>query len=459
MEKGKTMKDHNKLKSEDFNFFFEIAVKYIKIFNGMKLLFLLCLPIGLVAQKMDALITKSETERIENYLSSNEMGGRKTFSPGIELASKFISDEFKKIKLETWDHAKNYSQRFNMYTSKVNSLEVNFDGMTFDPKKVCIVSKESKIQIDQSSGYQLVKINKEDNLFRTAYRFLSSEKPSIVLVDESFSANFDRLKFQNPMSENQVNVIFILANELPKSYSISGNLTVEKLALGNVLGVIPGISKPNEYVIFSGHYDHLGIMSQKAIAGDSIYNGANDDAAGTTAMIMLAKYYKKMKNNARTLVFVAFTAEEIGGYGSQYFSKQFKNPNDIVAMFNLEMIGTESKWGKNSAYITGFEKSSMGEILQKNLLGTTFTFYPDPYTDQNLFYRSDNATLAKLGVPAHTISTSKMDSEPNYHKPSDEVGTLDLDNMTAIIKAIAQSAKSIVDGSEAPTRVDIQQLK
>ncbi len=425
----------------------------------MKLLFLLCLPIGLLAQKMDALITKSETERIETYLASNELGGRKTFSQGIELASKFITDEFKKIKLETWNHSKYYTQNFTMFKSKVITLDVIFDGFALDPKKIQVISKETEIQIDQNSGYQIVKINKEDNLFRTAYRLLSSEKPSIVFVDESFSANFDRLKFQNPMSENQVNVIFILANELPKSYSISGTLTIENLSLGNVIGVIPGKSKPNEYVIFSGHYDHLGILSQRAIAGDSIYNGANDDAAGTTAVIMLAKYYKKMKNNARTLIFVAFTAEEIGGFGSQYFSKQFKNPDNIIAMLNLEMIGTESKWGKKSAYITGFEKSSMGEILQKNLLGTAFNFYPDPYTDQNLFYRSDNATLAKLGVPAHTISTSKMDSEPNYHKPSDEVGTLDLDNMTAIIKAIVQSAKSIVDGSESPTRVDIRQLK
>ena len=113
-----------------------------------------------------------------------------------------------------------------------------------------------------------------------------------------------------------------------------------------------------------------------------------------------------------------------------------------MAMFNIEMIGTESKWGKNSAYITGFEKTNMGEILQNNLKGTDFTFHPDPYPTQQLFYRSDNATLARLGVPAHTISTSKMDSEPNYHKASDEIGTLDMQNMAAIIRAIALSSSS-----------------
>jgi Zn-dependent M28 family amino/carboxypeptidase len=165
-----------------------------------------------------------------------------------------------------------------------------------------------------------------------------------------------------------------------------------------------------------------------------------------------------LKDNERTLVFAAFTAEEIGGFGATYFSKQF-DPAQVMAMFNIEMIGTESKWGKNSAYITGFEKTNMGEILQNNLKGTDFTFHPDPYPTQQLFYRSDNATLARLGVPAHTISTSKMDSEPNYHKASDEIGTLDMQNMAAIIRAIALSSKGIVSGKETPSRVDVSALR
>ena len=117
------------------------------------------------------------------------------------------------------------------------------------------------------------------------------------------------------------------------------------------------------------------------------------------------------------------------------------------------MIGTNSKWGKNSAYITGYEKSDFGKLLQENLKGSAFTFYPDPYPDQKLFYRSDNATLARLGVPAHTISTSKMDSEKFYHTVNDEVETLDLQNMTEIIRAIAISSKGIVAGKQTPARV------
>ena len=82
-----------------------------------------------------------------------------------------------------------------------------------------------------------------------------------------------------------------------------------------------------------------------------------------------------------------------------------------------------------------------------------------PYPEQQLFYRSDNATLAKLGVPAHTISTSKMDSEPTYHTADDEFETLDIDNMTQIIKSIALSSYSIISGKDTPTRVNTTQLK
>src|SRR6202000_23479 len=146
-------------------------------------------------------------------------------------------------------------------------------------------------------------------------------------------------------------LVFVLGNHDDlKSFDVSYIGKKEQLPLFNIAGIIPGKTKKNEYVIFSGHYDHLGIL--KPMQGDSIANGADDDASGTTAMITLARYYKKLNNNARTLVFVAFTAEEIGEYGSQYFSKQI-DADKTVAMFNIEMIGKPSKFGQNSAFITG----------------------------------------------------------------------------------------------------------
>ena len=304
--------------------------------KNKSILFFLFLGFFVQAQEK-AVINRKEVIRIETELASDKMEGRATFSPGIELASKFIQAEFKKIDLSYFDNLTNYRQEFD----------------------------------------------------------------------------------------------------------------VKGKAANNVIGILPGKSKPDEYVIFSAHYDHLGSVEDGI---DKIYNGANDDASGTTAVIALAKYFKDLGQNERTIIFVAFTGEEIGGFGSKFFSAKM-DPSKVVAMFNIEMIGTESKWGNNSAYITGFEKTDFGTILQRNLEGSNFKFYPDPYPKEQLFYRSDNARLAAQGVPAHTISTSKMDVEANYHKLSDEVSTLDLDNMTEIIKAIAISSQSIISGKDTPSRV------
>ncbi|MES2575145.1 MAG: M20/M25/M40 family metallo-hydrolase [Bacteroidota bacterium] len=294
--------------------------------------------LGLFVQAQEKpVIQQQEIVRIETELASDKMEGRAIFTRGIDSASVFIENEFKKIGLSYFKNLKNYRQEF----------------------------------------------------------------------------------------------------------------VIKRKPANNVIGILPGKSKPEEFVIFSAHYDHLGITND---GEDKIYNGANDDASGTTAVIALAKYFRELNQNERTIVFVAFTGEEVGGYGSKFFSENIDSKK-VVAMFNIEMIGTESKWGKNSAYITGFEKSDFGTILQKNLQGSSFNFNPDPYPQEQLFYRSDNARLAALGVPAHTISTSKMDVEPNYHQTSDEVSTLDLENMTEIIKSIAISSQTIVNGVDTPTRV------
>lgn len=417
------------------------------------------LGLQVMAQDVNSIINKAETERIEKYLSSDELEGRRTFSKGIDKAADFIANEFKQTGLNKFNNSNSYLQSFSKLSAKFVAASANFDGIALDQKNVIVVTAQPTVSITETSGFEIAKIGKEDNFGQAARKYLSANANYIVLVDESFANNFSRLvQFKSNITADQKTIVFVLTNNSPAKFNIEATHKIEALGLANVVGVLPGKSLANEYVIFSGHYDHLGINGAKAIAGDSIYNGANDDAAGTTAMIMLAKYFKKLNNNERTLIFVAFTAEEVGGFGAQYFSKQF-DPLTVKAMFNLEMIGTESKWGKNSAYITGYEKTSMGDILQKNLEGSAFKFYPDPYTEQNLFYRSDNATLARLGVPAHTISTSKMDSEPNYHKPSDEFQTLDMDNMNEIIKAIALSSRTIVSGKDTPTRVDTKQLK
>jgi Zn-dependent M28 family amino/carboxypeptidase len=418
-----------------------------KIFLG----FALVISVVACAQQSKPLVNVKEVERIENFLASDDLRGRKAGTPEIDKAAAFIADEFKKSGLQPFQ-GNSFLQEFVMLRPKLGTLKYEAEGSEADTKNVVVITTEKDFKVNEKSGYQVVRIKQGDNLFEKANEYAHAAQNTLVYVDTSFAKNFSRLTFfKRQIAANSKNVVFVLGDPHTKEFTIKAEHSFAETKYANVVGLLPGKSRKNEYVIFSAHYDHIGVG--KPVGNDSIFNGANDDAAGTTAVILLADYFKKMKNNERSILFVAFTAEEIGGYGSKYFSGQL-DPNTVMAMFNIEMIGTESKWGKNSAFITGFEKSSMGAILQRNLKGTAFTFHPDPYPDQNLFYRSDNATLAELGVPAHTISTSKMDVEPNYHKVSDEVSTLDLENMTQIISAIAQSSTSIIAGKDTPTRVE-----
>ena len=408
------------------------------------------------SQKIDKIINVAEVERIEKILSADDMQGRRTFTAGIDKAANFIESEFSKNKLKYFGNEKSYFQNFVMTKIKSQEIIGMLDNDSLSAANVAVNTTTAEINLTSFTDYEVVKVKKEDDLFKIILPLIAQEKNLLILIDTAHTKRFRNLKqfVGNSKFQSSTSQLFILtSNHTPTSIKLQIRSEIIEQKLKNVVGVLPGKSKKDEYVIFSGHYDHLGIGKPNN-EQDSIFNGANDDAAGTTAMILLSKYFSLLKEkNERTIIFVAFTAEEVGGFGSSYFSKQL-NAEKIMAMFNIEMIGTESKWGTSSAYITGFEKSNMGKILQNNLADSKFKFEPDPYPKQKLFYRSDNATLAELGVPAHTISTSKMDSEKFYHTLNDEIETLDMVNMTEIIKAIALSSKSIVSGKDTPSRVE-----
>lgn len=413
----------------------------------------------LSAQNIDKIITREYTDHLIKTLSSDEMQGRATFTPGIDKAATFIESEFKKIGLQPLTGEKKFRQTFYKYQVASQGKTIKIDGKDIAEENVIVSGINAEnINLDKSNT-TIVKLDPEKPFVNQFRAMMSAGKNQLVLVDAKFAENFKRYKgfFDKPVTIDEKDInstsnvqVFVLGANEATDFNVELKSKVAKMPLFNVAGMIPGKSKAKELIVFSGHYDHLGVM--KSVEGDSIANGADDDASGTTAMIALAKYYKAQKNNERTLIFVAFTAEEIGGFGARYFSGKL-NPDDVVAMFNIEMIGKDSKFGKNTAFITGYDKSDFGKILQKNLAGTEFTFHPDPYIKENLFYRSDNATLAALGVPAHTISTDQIDVDKFYHTVKDEYGTLDVENILSTIKAIAKSATSIVNGTDTPTRI------
>jgi Zn-dependent M28 family amino/carboxypeptidase len=407
---------------------------------------------GLRAQRHDTAITVADVTKTETFLSSDDMRGRKVFTPDIDRAADFIARRFKEAGLKP-GAGHSYFQEFALLDVVPETIAVTVNGTPIAGEQVGVQTSRADLDWSTLDSAQVVHIDQAHSLGMVINAFKAGQRNVLVLLDSTSAKTIRRYRrFLNSHFYSNYSIVFVPFTGTPTSLSVHVHSEVTAKPLKNVVGILPGHGpKAGEYVMFSAHYDHLGVGAADA-KGDSIFNGANDDASGTTAVLTLARYFAARHDNQRTIVFAAFTAEEIGEYGSQYFATQW-DPAKVVAMFNIEMIGTTSKWGENSAYITGYERTDFGKILQKNLEGTGFQFYPDPYTAQNLFFRSDNASLAKVGVPAHTISTSKMDNEPYYHKQGDEIGTLDMDNMTRIIRSIALSSVSIVQGVDTPSRV------
>ena len=128
-------------------------------------------------------------------------------------------------------------------------------------------------------------------------------------------------------------------------------------------------------------------------------------------------------------------------------------------MINIEMIGKPAVFGEGTVWMTGMERSNLGEQLNQVLAPQNLKVYADPYPKQNLFYRSDNATLARLGVPAHSFSSTQLDKDQHYHQVTDDINSLNLPSMLQVIKMLAIATTPLVDGSITPSRIDANKVK
>jgi len=409
-------------------------------------------------------INQASVERIITVLAADDMEGRATFSPALWRAAEFVADEYEAIGLEQYAGTDGYMQRFDVIQTATESCEVTINGAAVSADNfACRIGADS-VDLTLDDVEILAAGDDPMQVFRRAF---GAETNMLILVGPDNSEAFRRFSgyLSRPGGSLEAgdgagapSLVMVLVDDAGEadadsvtSLSITGTATIETQPLANVIGQITG-NRTDEYVIFSAHYDHVGM--REGMEGDNIFNGANDDASGTTAVIELARYFKSLPTPERTIVFLAFTAEESGGYGSRYYSSHI-DPEQVIAMVNIEMIGKPAEAGPGSTWLTGFDRSSLGEILNAAVQGQSYEFTPDPYPGQRLFLRSDNAALARLGVPAHSFSTTPMNEDPDYHQPSDEVETLDLAHMTDIIRALSLAAVPIISGEATPTRVEM----
>jgi len=221
----------------------------------------------------------------------------------------------------------------------------------------------------------------------------------------------------------------------------------------NVIGVLPG-SDPklkDTYILVTAHYDHLGMRATGD--GDRIYNGADDDGSGTVSVIEIANAMAAAKYRPkRSIVFMTFWGEEKGLLGSSYYGKNPRFPiAQTVANINLEQVGrTDDTEGLrvNAVSITGEDYSDVGLIYEAagKMLGTGVQKHPQ-FSDR-YFFASDNAALARQGIPAHTLCTAF--EYPDYHAVGDEWPKIDFPNMAKVDRLAALGLMMIADSAAEP---------
>ena len=220
-----------------------------------------------------------------------------------------------------------------------------------------------------------------------------------------------------------------------------GEPTVEQGVTTNAIGWLQGTDPDAGVLMISAHLDHIGVRPDGVV----MY-GANDDASGTVAVIELANALAASGPHERSIMFVAYGAEEAGLLGSRYFVDHPPIPlEEIAANLEIEMIGDQDpQLPAGVMMMTGFERSNFGAALKERgaLIG------PDPYPEQNFFQRSDNYALALKGIVAHTISG--WATIPTYHTPEDTVENLDIPFMTNAIQSLVEPLKAMADGAFTP---------
>lgn len=228
----------------------------------------------------------------------------------------------------------------------------------------------------------------------------------------------------------------------PYEISRRGLVLEERNVIGFIEGSDPDLK--NEYIVITAHFDHVGVRG--AVKGDSIYNGADDNAAGTAALIGVAKALNiNPEKPGRSIIFASVSGEEMGLHGSRFF---VKNPpvdlKDIYVNVNFEMIGHSEELGRGKYYITGTDFLSLDEMLKEYNKDKDIELVDTIAMTNRLFYMSDNIAFAtakkegetNFGIPGATFATTTMGS--HIHKPTDELKLFDLENMANLVNYFSE---------------------
>lgn len=468
-----------------------------------------------IGQTWNFELDKSEMEQHIRFLSSDELQGRYTGSPGNRVAARYIAEYLRAQGCQTVEGATGYFQEIpfeSVSPPKTASLKIGetsyelgkdffiSNGGAADLEGKAVFAEhgwvDDKEGIDHFKGLDLKgkvvyvwsgKPGSRDpqEAFAASQlkRKWAAERGAAALIEVyrlpfpwQFLLNYlnrENLVIADPESSTK-DLVYGMVNE--KSDEVFENMKKGKGVLtsvetsgvnkssrasSNVIAVLPG-SDPelkDEYMVVTAHYDHVGVGEQGGGfpygKKDSIFNGARDNAIGVASLMLTAKAFAKTPPK-RSVIFLALTAEEQGLIGSSYFVKHPLIPLDkIVFNFNTDGAGYNDT---SLVAIMGYDRTGIATLIDQGAAEVGLEVIADPAPEQGLFDRSDNVSFAQKGIPALSYSPGFAAFDQalmkNYHQVSDEAETLDFDYLYKYCEAFIRTAKLIADLDERPFWVE-----
>jgi aminopeptidase YwaD len=445
----------------------------------------------------DATVSKAKIESHIYFLASDELKGRDTPSPEQEIAARYLATQLKSFGVKPFAAYPNYLQPVNMKTSKPpKEVSIAYEGKDFKVVENTVLlggdnlnTEAEAVFIDYGTNEDFDKIDVKGKIVFARggakdetspqgwfyrgqdKRKKAMEKGAIALVELYNNSqlpwkflvgylNRESTSLDKATAQSAIPHIWLNDSESKEasfwkdSKGIKAKVTVEgatpkKFAVYNVVGYIEGsdAKMKDEYIVYSAHYDHVGIG--KAVNGDSIYNGARDNAIGSVTVLSAAENIGKYPTK-RSALFVLFTGEEKGLLGSNWFVDN--SPLDLKKMvycFNSDNAGYNDT---SLVTIFGLPRTTAGKFITTACETYGLKAIDDPAPEQGLFDRSDNVNFAKKGIPAPTFSMGFKafdgDVTKYYHQPADQPENVDYEYLYKFFRAYVYTCRLIANTSD-----------
>lgn len=452
-------------------------------------------------EKVSETISKSEIEGHIYFLADDLLKGRETGSPELKIAASYLANSFRRYGVKPNPKTGTYYQEVKLkrkfppkdvsivlndqvitdyvvihaaaMASNQDAIFLNY-GLIDDYKgkdvmdKVVIVKAGSPETNDGRAAFRLRRTKEKlanEHGVAAIIELMNVDDGTWRFIDHNFNEPTLSVDLDNNDKNSNSDIAYVwvldkdgkMAEQLSAARTISSAIAIgekheEAVISQNVIGVVEGTDAKlkNEYIIYSAHYDHIGIGRPDA-TGDSIYNGARDNAVGTTTVLSMAKNLAKYPTK-RSALFILFTGEERGLLGSSYYVENPVLPlNQMVYCFNSDNAGYNDT---SVISVVGLTRTTAEDNIVSAAKAFGLRAIEDPAEEQGLFDRSDNVNFAQKGIPAPTFSLgfTSFDGDVTkyYHQAGDEADTLDYDYLLKFFQAYVLAGRNIANDRQTP---------